>query len=213
MSQIEPNMEPYIHTFTIISGLLCKRALQQRLNSDNTRIRPDDFHRHWFYDYKNKSTDEPEAQIQNPDISLHHIKARRGTIKKSTFRGATAAEREEQRLAKEIANARHIAKLQQAARLAEQREDNEQQQQREEQQQEVPGDDPVELPPTQTTVAALPTKKACGRPPKAAAAAKAAAKRPRITAGDPEVPTVIERPGKRPRKLTAKGRNLAVNQV
>ena len=141
------------------------------------------------------------------------MKSRRGTFKKSsTVCGVTAAKHKEQRLAKEITNTRRITKLQQAARLAEQHEDDKQQQ-REKQQQEVPDDNLVELPQTQTTMAAPSTKKARSRPRKSAAAAKVAAKRPQITANDLEVPAVVERPGKRPRKLTAKGRNLAVNQV
>ena len=113
---------------------------------------------------------------------------------------------------KEIANTRRIAKLQQAAQLAEQREDDKQQQ-REEQQQEVPDNNLVKLPQIQTTVAAPSTKKARSRPRKPAAAAKVAAKRPQITANDLEVPAMIECPGKQPRKLTAKGQNLAVNQI
>ena len=58
-----------------------------------------------------------------------------------------------------------------------------------------------------------PTEKRRGRPPKPAVAAKAAAREPRIEADEPGVPTVCQRLGKRTRKLTVKGWQLAVNQA
>ena len=63
--------------YTTISGLPCKHAILRRLNSDNPRLRPEDFHPYWFYNY----TNHPGPQqlpalyhIQEPDMNTRHIK-------------------------------------------------------------------------------------------------------------------------------------------
>ena len=45
--EIKGELEPYTNMYTPISGLPCKHTILRRLNdTNNPRIRPEDFHRH-----------------------------------------------------------------------------------------------------------------------------------------------------------------------
>ena len=114
---IKPEIETCTHVWTTTSGLPCKHTLKERFSSNDPRLLPEDFHRHWFYDWEGYLPRPPDSRafIQDPDVSNRHVKSRRGTFKSSTLRRSTAAEIEENRLAKEVANTRRIARLQQIA--------------------------------------------------------------------------------------------------
>ena len=100
-AEIGRELEPCTNTYTLISGLPCKHTILRILNSQDPRLRPENFHRHWFYNH----TDFPGPQklsafhhIQDPDMNTRHFRARRTAPNSSTLRGLTAAELEEKRL-------------------------------------------------------------------------------------------------------------------
>ena len=74
------------------------------MNSDNPRLHPSDFHRHWFYDPVNHPGPQQLPafhHIQDPDINTRHVKARRIAPKSSTLRGLTAAELQDEKREKD----------------------------------------------------------------------------------------------------------------
>ena len=102
LDAIQPDMAPCSGAFTTVLGLLCKHFLQQRLTEQGSyaRLLPSEFHKHWFFDADADPAHPPILQIQDPDVVERRRTRRRGLAECSTQRGLTAAEIEDQRLAR-----------------------------------------------------------------------------------------------------------------